>query len=1341
MNGNDLNSDEKSTQPPTERLRRILKASADENNRPADPTIPPTGTEMPEHPAQEPGGTPVQPDIPADAAAGSDQPDVSELPTGQYLTGKNAAASEPEQPPAGETEAARQAENPDLAGSDLTTLPVDTADAPVGNKPASPVDGADLSTAITEVMPVEPPDSSEGKTVVIPAEPKQSDAPTQPVKVQPRSQEPTIPPARAAQTRPSIPLPQRVDQVDVNATRVTPSAYGGARPARNYQQNNVYPPQQPVYRQPGNYPPAGAPPAARGRQGSRGGGNASRRTTSCLLRGLVAMLFLGVVLVLIVGSFGVYQYFRIASTLPSVDNLRNRASQFETTRILDRNGNVLYEILDPNAGRRTYVPLKTISPYLIAATLATEDKEFWSHPGFDPVAIVRALWQNYTTGDTVSGASTVTQQLARMLLLSPTERTERTVQRKAREIVLAAEITRRYSKDDILELYLNESYYGNLSYGIEAAAETYFNTTAGKLTLAQASFLGGLPQAPAVYDIYTNRDATLNRQKQVLTLMFQTSQARDCIDVGPQANKVCVDVAAAQQAAKEIENYNFSRPQYTIRYPHWVNYIRSQLEKQFDAQTIYRSGFTVYTTLDPTLQDQAQSIVKQQVDALADRHVTDGSLVAIRPSTGEILAMVGSADFFNKQIAGEVNMAISPRQPGSSIKPLTYTAAFEKGWNPATLIWDVPSEFPPSGDPNDPREPYRPQNYDGRFHGPVTLRTALANSYNIPAVKALQYVGIYDNPSTPGQDGVINFARRMGITTLNRPDYGLSLTLGGGDVTVLDMTSAFGVFANTGVRVPPVAITKITDYTGSTVYEYQAPDPEQVIRPEHAYLISSILSDNEARTPAFGPNSVLNLPFQAAVKTGTTNDYRDNWTIGYTPDLVTGVWVGNADYTPMINTSGVTGAAPIWSQFMQFAVPTITAGKPNPFSRPPGIVDRVICSVSGIEPSEFCPSQRSEVFAADQPPLPKKDDLWQKVNIDTWTGLRVSAACSDFQDEKFSLNVTDTWAQKWIRDTDEGRNWADQMGFKDPIFFTPSRDCRLDDSHPTVLFAGLTDNQTITSAPMDIYAVISSTKNFDKWRLEWGTGDDPVDWKPLVNESNEQFKNPEKIFTWDLKDVPAGKTITLRIYLKSTANTYAERKLKFQNMVPTATPTPTATATETSEPTETPTATPTHTAVPSTHTSTPTPTETPAPAAFDPAVTQPAVAESGSPLGGIQLPQFLKDLFSKANAAVPTLLPAAVSTLESVPKTALPALATQLPEISSLATAILGTPEWTATLTPTPTCVPVGGGFPSNAGTATWTPTPTECVPTSTATPVLTITPARTKAAPFSIWDWLFGKP
>jgi penicillin-binding protein 1C len=975
-----------------------------------------------------------------------------------------------------------------------------------------------------------------------------------------------------------MPLPRRVDEIDLYATRVSSAAY------------------TPTIRSSSAAQPTIQIPANRGStQTVRTRSKGREKTLGCLLRVLIGILFGFVLLAVLGGSVFVIQYYTIAATLPDVDSLRERASQFETTRILDRNGNTLYEILNPNAGRRTYVTLDKVSPYLVATTISTEDKDFYNHPGFDPWAIVRALWQNYTSKETVSGASTITQQLARTLLFTPEERSQQTYRRKAREIILAAEITRRYTKDEILELYLNENFYGNLAYGVEAAAETYFQTTADKLTLGQAAFLAGLPQAPSVYDIFSNREATLQRQQQVLVLTYQNSLERNCIEVSNQVQKVCVDAGAAAEAAKEIQEYAFQPVKDPMRYPHWVNYVRSLLEAQFDPQTIYRSGFSVYTTIDPDLQDQAELMVRQQVSALVNQHVTDGALVAIRPSTGEILSMVGSADYDNEEIAGQVNMAVSPRQPGSSIKPLTYTAAFEKGWTPATLIWDVPSEFPPSGDPNDTRAPYVPVNYDERFHGPVTVRKALANSYNIPAVKTLNYVGIYDDPLVQGEDGFIAFARRLGITTLDRQDYGLALTLGGGDVSLLELTGAYAVLANQGKRVSPYAIERIVDHSGNVIFEHTPEAGSQVVRVEHAYLISSILSDNAARTPAFGANSVLNLPFQAAAKTGTTNDFRDNWTLGYTPDLTVGVWVGNADYTPMQNTTGLTGAAPIWSSFMQFAIQQLTQGNPGSFVRPTGIVDKVICDVSGSEPSDWCPSQRTEIFAADQLPLPKEQDLWRNARIDTWTGLEASADCAEFTKEQFVINVSDTWAKLWIRDNAQGQAWAEEMGFTEPIYFAPESACKADDPHPILAFSGLTDGQVINTAPLDIYARVDATKNFARYRLEWGVGDEPNEWNVLVRKDAPVTK-PEKILSWDLKNAPNDR-ITLRLYMESTQGTYAELRLNLRINIPTPTPTPTLTETITPTPSETPTPTNTLQASetptpPLTATETPTPTLT-----------------------------------------------------------------------------------------------------------------------------------------------------
>ena len=967
-------------------------------------------------------------------------------------------------------------------------------------------------------------------------------------------------PARSHLDEDNMPLPRHVYQMDLEGTRVTPAAFEPTTSRQNRNTQNV---------------------------GQRSGKLFSRfGNMSCVIRALIALVFILVIVGLFLLSLGVYEYYSIANSLPSVSDLQQHTSQFETTRILDRNGDLLYEILDPNAGLRTFVPLDKISPALVAATIATEDKDYYSHPGYDVWAIIRAIWQNYTQGEIVSGASTITQQLARSLLLSPQER-QQTYLRKAREIILAAEITRHYSKDQILEIYLNEIYYGNLSYGIEAASETYFGTTADQLTLSQASFLAGLPQSPAVYDIFTNRDATLARQQEVLNLMMQASYEQNCIHVSNNDQPVCVTPADVASAAAQTRNYAFLSPSVNMRYPHWVNYVRSQLEASYDPQTIYRSGFTIYTTLDPTLQDYAQQLVANQVTALAGNHAMDGALVAIRPSTGEILAMVGSADFNNAAISGQVNMAVSEtRQPGSSIKPVNYVAAFEKGWTPATLIWDVPSEFPPSGDPNDTHPPYIPNNYDNKFHGPVTVRTALANSYNIPAVKTLQFVGVY------GDQGMIAMAQRLGITSLTRDDYGLSLTLGGGDVSVLEMTGMFSVFANSGIRVPPVSILKIVDYQGKVVYQYVPPQGQQVISPEHAYLITSILSDNQARAPMFGTDSVLNLPFPAAAKTGTTNDFRDNWTLGYTPDLVTGVWVGNADYTPMVNTTGVSGAAPIWSQFMQYAVPYLTKGSPTWFARPAGIVEETICSLSGTLPSQWCKSgTRTEIFASDQLPLPAGQDLRRSISLDTWTGLEASPDCNDFTTPSQTvMNVTDLWAQKWF-DTKDGKSWLSANNFPIPPVYAPQRECTKNDSRPE-LDLSINEGDIISQNILTVNGTANATTDFRSWKLDFGLTDQPLDWTTLAQEN--QPVNNGLLINWDVSNL-SGNTISLRLHMTG-ANGYAEKTVHFSLQLPPSPPPPpmftpvpfpsntlTPSPTDTSVPlfpTNTPTAFPTYTSAP-----------------------------------------------------------------------------------------------------------------------------------------------------------------
>jgi len=424
----------------------------------------------------------------------------------------------------------------------------------------------------------------------------------------------------------------------------------------------------------------------------------------------------------------------------------------------------------------------------------------------------------------------------------------------------------------------------------------------------------------------------------------------------------------------------------------------------------------------------------------------------------------------------------------------------------------------------------------------------------------------------------------MGITTLTREDYGLSLTLGGGDVSLLELTSAYSVFANNGERMLPYAIQRIEDQSGQVLFDHRADKGEQIVRPDYAYLISDILSDNSARAPAFGTNSILRLPFRAAVKTGTTNDFRDNWTVGYTADMAIGVWIGNADYTPMKNISGVTGAAPLWADTMQWAVEAYQNGEPSRFVRPDSIEEHVICSVSGTKPSDNCPSEKSEIFSAEQPPLPEDKDLWNEIALDTWTNLKSGPACSEFTEEKLTLQVDDKWAVIWIQKEEAGRTWAKNNGFKDPVIFTPERECRGNDPKPSIVFVGLTDGMDIRTSPLDIYAVVNATDNFERFRLQYGVGNNPGKWKTIL-KADKQYDSPKKLISWKVNGIDATR-ITLRIYLYSTKDTFAEKRIHLDLLVPTATPTRLPTPTKTPIPTET-----------LISTATPIPTETPLPTA------------------------------------------------------------------------------------------------------------------------------------------------
>ncbi len=594
--------------------------------------------------------------------------------------------------------------------------------------------------------------------------------------------------------------------------------------------------------------------------------------------------------------------------------------------IEDRNGAVLYQGYGSQSN--VVVPLAEIPKSLRDATLAAEDPSFYDHAGFSWKGTARAAWVDITHRGAVEGGSTLTQQLVKNAILT----SDKSVMRKFREIILSTEVEQRYSKDEILDMYLNEIYYGQGSAGVEAASQTYFHKSVKDLTLAESALLAGLPLGPSRFDPTVHLTDATDRRNYVLDRMASLGKI------------------TAEQAAQAKASPLVAYPRnVTINAPHFVFYVLDLLRQEFGNDAVENAGMTVRTTLDLTKQTAGEQIVKDQIDRLARNHVTNGGLISMEPATGDIISMVGSAGYDTPGF-GNVNVALANLQPGSSFKPIVYLNAFSKGWSGSTQVNDHPL-YLPNGDGTI----YAPKNYDLKFRGEVTLRRALANSLNIPAVETLQFVGV---------PAALDEAKKLGITTLGSADkYGLSLVLGSGGVRVIDMATVYSTFANSGVKILPRAVLNITDRYGNTIKAPALTDRkgEQVADPRYVGMITSILSDNKARTEEFGPNSPLKLSRPAAAKTGTTNDFRDNWTIGYTPQLAAAVWVGNNDHSPMQGVDGITGAAPIWHDYMEMAL----AGTPVVnFALPSGDVTVKVCSRDGGLANPWDTSVYDEVFPA-----------------------------------------------------------------------------------------------------------------------------------------------------------------------------------------------------------------------------------------------------------------------------------------------------------------------------------------------------------------------------------------
>jgi len=644
--------------------------------------------------------------------------------------------------------------------------------------------------------------------------------------------------------------------------------------------------------------------------------------------------------------------FYIFKDLPSPTALTSHPAPV-STKILDRSGKLLYEIYtDQN---RTPIVLEQLPSHVKRSTIAIEDKDFYRHKGFDPRGILRAFFNTFFRQE-LQGGSTITQQLVKNALLTP----ERTLRRKIREFLLTSMVEIIYPKDKILEMYLNQIPYGGTAYGIESASQVYFNKSAKDLNLAEAALLAGLPAAPTRYSPFgTHPELAKARQLEVLKQMV--------------ANRF-IDQPTADSAAAAPLNY--STQSTSIRAPHFSLWVKETLAEKYGSNNVEQGGLRVTTTIDADIQQYAEKIVHDEIDKLRTSKVTNGAALVIRPTTGEILAMVGSHDFFDKEKGGNVNLAFALRQPGSAIKPINYALGLmNRRITLATPLIDAPTCFYVIG-----QERYCPVNYDNQFHGDTQVRFALGNSFNIPAVKMLYLNSLQEFIST---------ASAMGLTTLKDPsNYGLSLTLGGGEVRMVDLATAFGVFANGGVRQDLVSILKVENYKGKVLQDTKFAQGPRVLPMDVSYLISHTLLDNNARSATFGPSSYLvvaNHP-EISVKTGTTNDKRDNWTLGYNQDILVATWVGNNDNSPMgAVASGVTGASPIWNKIISYSLAHPISGNleggPAPFQKerqawpikPESIIGKEICVLSGLLPpnpggdDKGCQT-RFEYFQTDNQP-------------------------------------------------------------------------------------------------------------------------------------------------------------------------------------------------------------------------------------------------------------------------------------------------------------------------------------------------------------------------------------
>ena len=850
-------------------------------------------------------------------------------------------------------------------------------------------------------------------------------------------------------------------------------------------------------------------------------------------------------------AWGVYQSF--ADDLVEPDAIVDTQRALGTSKVFDAGGpdggRLLFEFADPLSGLRNPVRIEDVSVHLINATVATEDASFFENRGINTRGLSRAAWENLGlgTGDFFggSGGSSITQQLVKNVLIPPEERIGRTVERaqgKLKESILAVELTEQYSKLQILEWYLNTIFYGNLSYGIGAASERYFGKPASDLELHEAALLAGLPQAPALLDPFVYPEAAKARQRIVLDLVARNGY---------------ITQAEAEAAARRP--LNFASRAFNIEAPHFVTYVAEEVRRLCERGRIplpdtvtgcddllIEGGLRITTTLDMDLQEQAEAIVRADIATFEEQTgAHNAALVALDPATGHILAMVGSRDFFREDIDGQVNLATSRNSPGSSIKPITYAAAFvldPAEWNPGTIIWDVPLEFHELTG-----ETFSPENFDGAFRGPVTVRSALANSINIPAFRVADRIGT---------SALLDFAHQVGITTMaDVSNYGPSLTLGGGDVTLLDMAYAYSVFANNGVmrgqrtslglppgyrRLDPIAIARISDSRGRTLYEAGDSQSMQVMPAPQAFQITSILSDNQARRILYGLDSNLVLDRPAAAKTGTAgepgrNDVRrDFWTVGYTPSLVTAVWVGNADNTPMTGGSSSRTAGLIWHDFMLAAHAGLP---PEEFTVPEGLTTSQVFTPrlrvlpagdrADASPQDPCGSTSLELFVADGGVPARGNEVCTRAAIDVRTlELALPGTDEEWRREGFYLIPTLLPTETRIG----GRTDPEIIGWlqDNRVRFVGDDSLERREGNPVALDEPR-DGAELGQERVTVRGQADSAE-LERWRLEFAPGTDPSDDDFVVIAEGERPVR-DRIARWDTRELAPGEYV-LRLVLE-----------------------------------------------------------------------------------------------------------------------------------------------------------------------------------------------------------------